>query len=152
MHEQDKGAPFLLGFKRTLLGDTNVEIFCDGSGLGGYGWIVKSSSGAVLHKHFGKHEGDAPTNNICEYEAVITALEWIKGKTTGKISVFTDSMLVVSQVAGTWRCKKVHLQPLQKRAKALVNELDVKLAWIPRAKNKEADELSHGWENESKDN
>lgn len=123
----------------------DIEIFCDGSGLGGYGWIAKSLSGDVLKRFWGKYEGTA-TNNITEYLAVITALEWACETVIGKVSVFTDSLLVVSQVSGKWQCRKPHLQPLHKQTKELVTRLGAKLAWIPRGKNIEADELSHGWE------
>lgn len=122
-------------------GEMNLEIFCDGSGKGGYGFTVSSASGNVLHEHFNKVEG-ATTNNITEYMAVIEALKWAKDKTNGNVSVFTDSLLVVSQVAGTWRCKKPHLQPLLKEAKELVSYIGARVAWIPRAQNKRADELS----------
>lgn len=130
-------------------GSMNIEIFCDGSGLGGWGFTATSSSGNVLYEEYGKLDGDV-TNNILEYRAVIEALKWVRDKTCGSVSIFTDSMLVVSQVSGTWRCKKPHLQPLLKEAKTLVFETRAKLAWIPRGKNTRADELSHGWQNESK--
>jgi len=123
-----------------------LEIYCDGSGTGGYGWTAQSASGNIIKEHWGKIQGDT-TNNVAEYEAVISALKWALENTVGNVFVYTDSLLVVSQVSGTWRCKKPHLQPLLKQARELMARTDAKLAWIPRKQNKRADELSHGWEN-----
>lgn len=82
------------------------------------------------------------TNNEAEYKAVIMALEYVKEKfTTKKISIFSDSQLVVKQLNGEYKVKAAGIIPLWSRAKKLMSEINASIDWIPRSKNKLADSL-----------
>ena len=51
------------------------------------------------------------TNNVGEYKAVILALKWAEDSAHSgdlNVSILTDSLLVVNQVNGVWKCKKEH--------------------------------------------
>jgi ribonuclease HI len=132
-------------------GTMNIVIFCDGSGGehgddGGWGYTAQSEHGNILHEDFGPPDGYS-TNNVSEYRAVIAALKWVKGKTSGNITIKTDSKLVVEQCLGRWKCKQAHLKPLRQEAKDLLYDNRAVIMWIPREENKRADELSHAWKN-----
>jgi len=49
--------------------------------------------------------------------------------------IYSDSMLVVNQVAGLWKIKKPHLKGLCEQAQKLLREKQVKLIWIGREGN-----------------
>jgi ribonuclease HI len=84
------------------------------------------------------------TNNVAEYMGVIRALEWLleEGK-RGDVRIRGDSLLVVKQLAGKYAVKAERLRPLYTRAVELLsNFASAKFEWIPRERNREADELS----------
>jgi ribonuclease HI len=83
------------------------------------------------------------TNNVAEYYGLIYALDFAKSEGWDDIIVYGDSMLVVKQVNGDWRCKKEHLKKLRKEASDLMNSFDsIELVHIPREENAEVDKLS----------
>jgi ribonuclease HI len=148
--KKDSAAPDGRLFDMFEYGSMNIVIYCDGSGgsngdNGGWGFCAESESGNILYEGFGPPDG-LSTNNVSEYRAVINGLKWAKGKTAGRITVRTDSTLVVEQCLNRWKCKKEHLKPLCKEAKELLYDLRARIEWVPREQNVRADELSHAWE------
>ena len=82
------------------------------------------------------------TNNEAEYKAVIMALEYVKENfTVRKISIFSDSQLVVRQLNGEYKVKASGIIPLWSRSKKLMSEINASIEWVPRNKNKLADSL-----------
>ncbi len=82
------------------------------------------------------------TNNEAEYKAVIMALEYVKEKFTAKrISIFSDSQLVVKQLNGEYKVKAAGIIPLWSMAKKLMSEISASIEWVPRNENKLADSL-----------
>jgi len=82
------------------------------------------------------------TNNIAEYAALIKALEAAKQKGAKKITVFSDSELLVRQINGEYRVKSGNLKHLYTRAIELLGYFaDYRLIYIPRADNAAADKL-----------
>jgi ribonuclease HI len=82
------------------------------------------------------------TNNVAEYQALIAGLEKAKELGARRVSVRADSKLVIEQVAGRWRVKQAHLQPLHRQARELLESFEqVDLAHVPRGQNVEADAL-----------
>ena len=82
------------------------------------------------------------TNNVAEYKAVIMALNYVKEHF--KVAHFvlqSDSQLVVRQLSGEYKVKAKKLLPLWQEAKALVEDLNVNLRWVPREENRIADFL-----------
>jgi ribonuclease HI len=59
--------------------------------------------------------------------------------------VFLDSELVVDQVGGRAKVSKEHIRPLHAEARSLLQEFpDVRISWVPRKWNTEADALATG--------
>jgi ribonuclease HI len=71
------------------------------------------------------------TNNEEEYRGVIAALNLCAEGD----EIYSDSMLVVNQVAGTWKINKPHLRLLREEAAKLLKDKKAKLIWIPREDN-----------------
>ena len=83
------------------------------------------------------------TNNIAEYEAAIAGLSLALSMGATSVTLHGDSQVVLRQLGGTYKVKAAGLKGLHARAQALMAELqDVKLEWVPREQNAEADELS----------
>ena len=61
-----------------------------------------------------------------------------------KIIVRGDSQLVINQINGKYKVSAVKIIPLYQKVKSLLSKFkDIKIEWIPRDKNKEADKLSN---------
>lgn len=130
---------------------TDTVIFCDGAcepvnpgGTAAYGWVIywqgkraRDGCGVVC-------SGPEATNNVAEYQAVIKALEYLRSKDfTGKISVCSDSRLIINQLSGLWNVSSPHLKKLWKQTKDLAAQFEhVSYYWIPREQNTEADAMS----------
>jgi ribonuclease H / adenosylcobalamin/alpha-ribazole phosphatase len=57
--------------------------------------------------------------------------------------VCLDSALVVNQLNGRWKVKAEHLKPLHRQAISLMRQFaDIKITWVPRRANAEADALA----------
>ncbi len=89
--------------------------------------------------------GDDTSNNIAEYYALIKLLEkLIELGIKRDIEIYGDSLLVINQINGVYRVKSTKIKPLYERVLELLNILqNVKLIWIPREMNREADRLSY---------
>lgn len=84
------------------------------------------------------------TNNVAEYQAVITGLELALEQGVRELEVYMDSQLVVSQLKGEWKIKNADLKPLALRARSLMNRFDrINLSHVPRELNHEADRLAN---------
>lgn len=128
-----------------------LNIFTDGGARGNpgpaaIGVVVKDSQSRLIHQ-FGRTIG-ITTNNIAEYQAVISALKWlIKNKPklvpASLCRFYLDSTLVVNQLNGLWKVKNANL-----RQKVIaIRQLEAELGWpikytaVPRQKNIQADAL-----------
>ena len=60
-----------------------------------------------------------------------------------ELKVYGDSKLVVCQLSKQWKINLPHLRELAKRAWEISEGMTVRYEWVPRAKNKRADELSN---------
>lgn len=85
------------------------------------------------------------TSNVAEYEGLIDGLTYTLERFPDEpMRVFGDSMLVVKQVNGKWKCKAAHLEPYRDRARAMLKgRSNVSLVHIPREKNAVADRMSN---------
>ena len=82
---------------------------------------------------------------MAEYSALIRALEWLKSKhlEAEPIIIRGDSRLIINQLNKVFKVKAKRLLDLHLRANALLSEFkSVKLEWVDRTQNKEADLLS----------
>ena len=112
--------------------------------------IAKGQKQQPLYSDYGlaaKPFADNATNNVAEYTAIIKALEWLlenNYNNNQEIVIRGDSQLVINQINGKYKVKAVKIIPLYQKVKSLISKFqDIKIEWIPRDKNKEADKLSN---------
>lgn len=128
-----------------------MKIYTDGGSRGNpgqaaLGVYIEGENGKTIAE-IGKTIGIA-TNNVAEYSAVIAAFEWVlehKGK-IGKeetITFYFDSLLVYSQIIGTYKVK----HPVMRELIGVIREKEAHIAnairyfHVPREENKKADAL-----------
>ncbi|MGH9448991.1 MAG: ribonuclease HI family protein [Terriglobia bacterium] len=111
-------------------------------GPASYAVVVKRADGepvASLAKKLGR-----ATNNFAEYQALLAALEYAAGNGHRRVSVFSDSQLLVRQIQGRYKVKSEDLKPLHARALSLIRELNgFSITHVMREKNREADRLAN---------
>ncbi|MHB1326509.1 MAG: Nif3-like dinuclear metal center hexameric protein [Thermoleophilia bacterium] len=82
------------------------------------------------------------TNNVAEYQAMISGVELAIDRGITRLAIFSDSELIVRQLEGAYRVKNEGLRPYYQQAKSLLASLDeYELNSIPREANAVADEL-----------
>lgn len=125
-----------------------VSLFCDGGsrgnpGVAGSGSVLYDESGATLAE-IAYVVGSKASNNVAEYHGLLRGLEAAKDLGATAVDVNMDSKLVVEQMSGRWKIKHPGMQELALEARQLASGFDeVTYTWVPRAKNKKADELSN---------
>jgi len=109
-------------------------------GPGAAGFVLIDTSGSRLQaKAFFLGR---TTNNVAEYTAIIKALEAAKQMGGKRVTVFSDSELLVRQLNGQYKVKSEQIRPLYRQASALIDEFEgCRVRHIAREKNKEADKL-----------
>jgi ribonuclease HI len=112
-------------------------------GESGVGVIVKDERGTVvlsLNGYIGR-----ATNNIAEYTALITLLERMRLLSCSKLTVHSDSELMVHQVNGKYKVKNRKLKLLHARVLELRSALPfaVEMRYVPRTENRDADRLAN---------
>jgi ribonuclease HI len=130
-----------------LSAGASLRIHVDGASRGnpgdaGFGVHASRPDGTTVAELYG-HLGRA-TNNVAEYQGLVHALRWALAQGARRLEIFSDSELLVRQMAGRYRVKNPRLQPLYREASALVARFDhVRLEHVPREQNKEADALAN---------
>ena len=125
-----------------------VTMYCDGGsrgnpGVAGSGSVVYDASGETLAE-IAYVVGKKSSNNVAEYYGLIRGLEACAQVGATHVDVFMDSKLVVEQMTGRWKIKHPDMQKLAREARDLASGFaKVTYTWVPRAKNKKADELSN---------
>lgn len=117
-------------------------------GVAAYGFVVYRD-GERLHAGRGVagagYLGSEATNNVAEYTALVKALEWLveNGFAGEELVVRGDSQLVIKQLKGEYAVRSSRITPLYARVKELLRFFpSVRLEWVPRELNAEADALS----------
>ncbi|XP_050215356.1 uncharacterized protein LOC126666527 [Mercurialis annua] len=110
----------------------------------GAGIVIVSSSGARFTMSCSLNF--KCTNNQAEYEALILGLEILMELGATAIQVWGDSMLVIKQVAGEYKCESELLIRYCNKAKHLIGGFsDTWLEYTKRSDNIEANDLAqHG--------
>lgn len=109
-------------------------------GPAGIGAVLTDAGGETLEE-LASYIGEA-TNNVAEYQALIAGLEMALDRGIRQLSVFSDSELIVRQVAGQYKVKNEGLRPYYLQAKTLLAQLEeFELNSIPRESNANADRL-----------
>ena len=125
-----------------------VSMYCDGGsrgnpGVAGSGSVVYDADGETLGE-IAYVVGKKSTNNVAEYYGLIRGLEACREVGATRVDVFMDSKLVVEQMTGRWKIKHPDMQKLAREVRDLASSFEkVTYTWVPRAKNKKADELSN---------
>jgi ribonuclease HI len=114
-------------------------------GLLGYGWLVTNHGSQVAHG-FGLFAHNYMANsNIAEYLALIEGLEALADLRVWKapIEIRGDAKCVIDQMKGIASVSSPTTRELAERAQKLAKRFDnLTWVWIPRRKNKIADQLS----------
>ena len=127
-----------------------MTIHCDGGARGNPGpaacaFVVYDDQHKLIFTG-GKYLGQA-TNNQAEYEAVISALEWLcseysMSNNQYSITFYLDSELVVKQLKGIYKVKDLGLKNKKLAIEKLVANCKIKVenyVHIPRESNSVAD-------------
>jgi ribonuclease HI len=124
-----------------------TRLYTDGAARGnpgpaGAGAVILSPEGHIVAK-IGKFLGDS-TNNVAEYMGLILGLKRAKAMGIKELEVYSDSELLVRQLAGEYQVKAEHLRPLHDEARALLQGFSfIQVRHIPREENAQADAMSN---------
>ncbi len=111
-------------------------------GPAGYGVRIEAPDGTVCAELRGSL-GET-TNNVAEYRGLIAALTHLVQTGARRVTVRSDSLLLVRQMRGEYRVRHPALQQLNGEARALAARLDqVRFEHVPRALNTAADRLAN---------
>jgi ribonuclease HI len=111
-------------------------------GPASYAVIIRRPDGSVVYQ-LGKYLGRA-TNNVAEYFALITALDYCASANIHRLRVRSDSELLVRQMQGRYKVKSASLKPLHERALRQAKSLAYfAIEHVPRELNGEADALAN---------
>lgn len=119
-----------------------TKIYTDGASRGNPG---PAAGGIVVGEvKYGLCFG-ITTNNIAEYRALLYALREAINQKVTEIEIFSDSLLLVNQVAGVWRVNNQVLLDYQIMVRHYLdhNFKSWTITHIPRELNTEADKLAN---------
>jgi ribonuclease HI len=120
-----------------------AKMYTDGGSRGNPGdsacaYVISNLDNSVVEKS-GYYIGVA-TNNQAEYFGFKKGLERARDLGIDKVSLFSDSQLVVNQMKGLYKVKNQELAPLHQDVKEIANSFEkVTFTYIPRELNKIAD-------------
>ena len=124
-----------------------LRLHVDGASRGnpgeaGFGVHVASAEGETIAGLYG-YLGRA-TNNVAEYQALLHGLRFALERGAREVRVFSDSELLVRQLAGRYRVKSSGLLPLFREAQSLLARFETaRVSHVPREENREADALAN---------
>lgn len=122
-------------------------IYCDGSALPnpgrmGLGAVITAPDGGRQTLSQATHS--IGCNNEAELRAVMAALRSLP-PACRHVAIFSDNSIVVTQLRQPDAKPIARLAPLFNEARTLLAGFDeVRLAWVPRHRNAEADALARG--------
>ena len=117
-------------------------------GVATYGVVVKKEGMTIFEGSglaYAKPWTDEASNNVAEYSALIHALEWLRKNEmeASPMIVRGDSRLIINQMKGVFKVKARRILELHQRASKLLSEFkNLRLEWVDRSRNAEADRLS----------
>lgn len=111
-------------------------------GPAGWGVIVRDVTGGVVTELCGALPH--ATNNVAEYQGLISALEWCLAHGATVVHVRSDSLLLVQQMKGVYKVKNEGLRPLHGQARLLAHQIgSVEYEHVRRELNRDADRLAN---------
>lgn len=132
-----------------MSGDPRGEwlLMVDGAARGnpgeaGSGAVICDETGALLEE-ICRYLGRA-TNNVAEYEALLVGLDGVLRLGGRRLTIQSDSELLVRQVTGQYRVRDEKLKKLHGKAVSLLRRLDAyRIIHVPREQNRMADRLAN---------
>ncbi len=125
---------------------TELTLFIDGASKGNPGHAgigIRVEAGGEILKEHCEYIG-CTTNNVAEYRALIKGLEIATRFKANRVTVFSDSELVVRQMNGTYKVKSGGLLPLYQTAQMQSRAFDdFQIKHVRREENREADRLAN---------
>src|SRR5579862_9692532 len=111
-------------------------------GPAAYAVVVRAPDGSTVFE-LGKYLGRT-TNNVAEYYALISALDYAASHGIARLRVRSDSELLVRQMQGLYKVKSADLRPLHERAQKTARQLaHFAIEHVPREQNRDADALAN---------
>ena len=111
-------------------------------GPAGYGVVFEDEVGrpvAELSEFLGRQ-----TNNYAEYSGLLAALSYTLKHGFKALKVFSDSELLVKQIAGEYKVSSLALKELHREAMKMIDQVECfEITHVPREKNREADRLAN---------
>lgn len=124
----------------------HLIVYVDGASSGnpgpcGCAAVVKTPGGETI---FEKARAFGPaTNNVAEYQGLLLGLEVAATLRARRLTIRSDSELLVRQLAGEYKVRSPHLKPLWRKARGMLAPFEtVEIEHIPRTANNEADALA----------
>jgi ribonuclease HI len=120
-----------------------IVIMCDGSskvnpGPASIGVIVwdRADNPRLIKPSYHWHRDiGTRTNMEAEWEALLSALDWVSTNTfeDQEVFIFSDSQTVVKQATGIWNVKHEHIVQLYSRFQIFMRgRVNVHIQWVPR--------------------
>jgi ribonuclease HI len=111
-------------------------------GIAGAGAVIYYDNQELWGDHF--FVGEKYTNNHAEYAGLILGLQQAFEMNIQNLHVEGDSLLVINQMKGIYKCKSPNLMDLYDKAKVLEKNFEsITFTHILRNLNTRADELSN---------
>ena len=123
-------------------------LFFDGAsrgnpGVAGAGFVIEDEKGETFDEGYA-FLGDNVTNNYAEYSALHNGLIRVLRNGIYNILIKGDSLLVIKQMRGEYRCKSANLKELFVKCRKLIKAFkNIEFEHIRRDKNKKADKLAN---------
>jgi ribonuclease HI len=140
------------GVSRARGSTTGVHrIYFDGAcgpvnpgGIATFGWRFVAPDGRVLAYNRGEVcRGPGATNNVAEWHALLHAVRFLAERGwTGRLHIYGDSLMVIRQLNGRWRCNREGLRRCRDECRQLLTGIAWQAIWIPREENAETDALT----------
>lgn len=129
-----------------------IEVFVDGlcepvnpRGVATFGFVVYKDDAKIKVGSGVVDSSSNSSNNVAEYSALIQVLKFLvdNGFTEERVVVKSDSQLLVFQLNGYYSVNAYRIIPLFRQASSLLKHFrKIRMKWIPREENVEADALS----------
>lgn len=140
-----------LGAKKELAFHVYFDGLCEPKNPGGvatYGIVIRQGSESIYEESGladAEPYSDEASNNVAEYSAIIHALEWLEKNDhlESEVVLRGDSKLIINQLTGVYKVKSLRIIELHHAAKKLLQKFtSLRLEWVNRELNQEADRLS----------
>jgi ribonuclease HI len=115
------------------------------AGFMGYGWLIFRGQTLVAKGHGVFARGKDANSSIAEYLALIEGLEALldMGVSEERVGIFGDAKGIIDQMIGRSSVNSPRIRPLYRRAMKLASRFShLRLRWMPRRHNREADQLT----------